>query len=393
MGAVIAIAAKDLRQKLRDRSAIILSVVAPLTLAYLFSVMLPSGGSSFHAAYAVVDQDGGSVARALIDGPLAALSRAGVADIVTLEQPADARSRVETGQAAAAIVIPAGFSDAAQAGRPSKIEIIGSADATLATQIATAVVQGFALSVEAVQVSVGTVLAAAPAPSDPAVTARLVQEAVAIASPIQLVEDRTQDRVASTTTFYGASMAVLFVFFAVQFGVLSLLSERRAGTLARMLAAPISPRTVLLGKVLVSIVLGVLSMTIMVVATTLLMNARWGDPVAVGGLILATVLAASGIALLVVGFARTEDQAGSLTAIVAMTLAVLGGSFFPMSQAPAFMAQLSLITPHAWFLQGINDLASGAGIGAVVPSLVVLSAIGVATGGLGLLRARKVVLA
>ena len=61
-------------------------------------------------------------------------------------------------------------------------------------------------------------------------------------------------------------MAVLFLFFAAQFGVVSLHAERRAGTLARMLAAPVSARTVLFGKVLVSIVLGVVSMAIVAVA-------------------------------------------------------------------------------------------------------------------------------
>ncbi len=171
------------------------------------------------------------------------------------------------------------------------------------------------------------------------------------------------------------------------------MAERRAGTLARMLTAPISPRTVLLGKVLVSVVMGTVSMAIIVIVTTLLMGARWGDPFAVGGLILATVLAASGIALLAVGFAKNEDQAGTVTSIVAMTLAVLGGSFFPMSQAPEFMARLSLLTPHAWFLRGVNDLAAGGGVAVVLPSLAVLTAIGLLTGGMGLLRARKVVLA
>jgi len=259
--------------------------------------------------------------------------------------------------------------------------------------VARSVLNGFASSVESVQVSIATVLISSGTSPDPALIARLSGEALAVPDPIILADDRTADRVASNMTFYAASMAVLFVFFAAQFGVTSLLAERRAGTLARMLAAPISPQTVLAGKVLVSIVLGVVSMGIVALGTSLLIGARWGDPVAVAALIVTTVLAASGIALLVVGFAKNEDQAGGLTAIVAMTLAVLGGSFFPMSQAPEGLAQLSLFTPHAWFLRGVNDLASGAGVEAVVSSLAVLTAIGLGSGGLGLLRARSVVLA
>jgi ABC-2 type transport system permease protein len=158
-----------------------------------------------------------------------------------------------------------------------------------------------------------------------------------------------------------------------------------------MLASPIAARSVLLGKVLVSITLAVVSMSVIVVGTTALLGARWGDPLAVAALIVATALAASGIALLVVGFARNEDQAGGLIAIVAMTLAILGGAFFPMSQAPEGMARLSLLTPQAWFLRGINDLAGGDGIGVVLQPVIVLVSIGLVTGALGLARARRVV--
>jgi ABC-2 type transport system permease protein len=107
--------------------------------------------------------------------------------------------------------------------------------------------------------------------------------------------------------------------------------------------------------------------------------------------VLATAIAATGIATLVVGFARTEEQAGGAVAIVALTLGVLGGSFFPLSQAPEGMATLSLMTPHAWFIRGINDLAAGGGPEAVAGSILVLLAVGAVTGGIGLTRARRVV--
>ena len=76
---------------------------------------------------------------------------------------------------------------------------------------------------------------------------------------------------------------------------------------------------------------------------------------------------------------------------MALTLAVLGGSFFPLSQAPEGLAALSLLTPHAWFIRGINDLAAGGGIGTVAGSMLVLLTVGAVTGGIGLARARKVV--
>jgi linearmycin/streptolysin S transport system permease protein len=389
MRAALVIAAKDLRQKLRDRSVLLMAVAAPLGLAFLFSTMIPDQ-DTFHTTYAVVDLDRGEIARGLVDGPLAGLAQADVATLVPTASEAEARAAVKAGDVAAAIVIPAGFSTAVQAGQPAQLLVIGG-PSSLSDEVARSVLVGFGSRVTAVQVAVGTVMGVAGASPDPALAAELAQEAAAAPAPIAVTTGETADRSASSKTFYGASMAVLFVFFAAQFGVLGLLAERRNGTLARMLAAPIAPATILLGKVLVSLVVASISMTVIVLATTLLMGADWGDPVAVAALVLAVALAATGIATLIVGFAKNEEQAGSFIAVVAMTLAVFGGSFFRMSQAPEGLAALSVLTPHAWFLRAIDDLAGGGGIAVVVPSLLVLTAVGLVTGGIGLLRARQVV--
>jgi ABC-2 type transport system permease protein len=389
MRAALVIAAKDLREKLRDRSVLLMAVAAPLGLAFLFSTMIPNQ-DEFHTTYVVVDLDRGEVSRGLREGPLDGLAKAGVADLVTAATEEEARAVVEAGDAAAAIVIPPGSSAALEAGRPAELLVIGGPSA-LPAEVARSVLVGFGARVTAVQIAVRTTVAATGASPDPALVAELAQAALAAPAPIRIGADETADRVASSMTFYGASMAVLFVFFAAQFGVLGLLAERRSGTLARMLAAPISPATILLGKVLVSLVVAAVSMAVIVLATTLLLGADWGDPIAVAALVLATALAATGIATLVVGFARTEEQASSFIAVVAMTLAVFGGSFFRMSQAPEGMAALSVITPHAWFLRGVNDLAAGGGLAVVAPSLAVLTVVGVVTGGIGLLRARRVI--
>ena len=391
MHAALTIAAKDLRQKIRDRSAIILTVVAPFTLAALFSLMLPGGSNSFTTTWAYVDLDHGAIAGALRDGPLAGLETAGVAHVVAVATSEDARRQVESGAVEAAIVIPSGFSAAIARGTTADVEVIVTPDAVLSGQVARSVLASFTSHIEAVQLAVGTVLAVTGSTPDAALIARLTAEASALPEPIVLAAAATTERQASNSTFYAASMAVLFVFFAAQFGVVSLLAEKRAGTLARILAAPISPRTVLLGKVLVSFVLASASMAVIAVGTSLLLGARWGDPIAVTALILATAAAASGIALLVVGFARTEDQAGGLVAIVALTLGVLGGSFFPMTQAPEALARLSYLTPQAWFLRGINDLAAGGGVTLVLMPVAVLVGIAAVTGSIGMLRARKMV--
>jgi ABC-2 type transport system permease protein len=58
-------------------------------------------------------------------------------------------------------------------------------------------------------------------------------------------------------------------------GQSSILDERRDGTLARMLVAPIRRGAVLGGKLLTSLVLGVISLAVLALATHFLLHARW----------------------------------------------------------------------------------------------------------------------
>lgn len=391
LGAALVIAAKDLRQKVRDRSAIIMAIVAPFALAALFALVIPSSATGFHTSYVVVDLDGGSLAGILRNDVLGSLASADVADISTAATEAEARASVEDGQAAAAIVIPAGFSTAVQAGQATELRLLASANSGLSVAVARSILERFATGLEAVQLSVATTLLAGGQPPDPAAIAELAGRAAALTDPIRLSDSAAATRSAGYATFYGASMAILFLFFTTGFGIATLLGERRNGTLARMLAGPVAPSTVLLGKVITSFVLGFVATTVLVIATTLALGAAWGPPLPLAVLIGAAVLAATGISTLVTTLAKTEDQAGSFNAIVAMTLGVLGGTFFPLSQAPEVLANASLVTPHAWFFRGIDELAApGADIAAIALPVVVLLGIGLLTGALGLARARSI---
>ncbi|HEX7471864.1 MAG TPA: ABC transporter permease, partial [Candidatus Limnocylindrales bacterium] len=206
--------------------------------------------------------------------------------------------------------------------------------------------------------------------------------------------DAAAHRQASLATFYGAAMAMMFIFFATQYGALSLLGDRRVGTLQRLLAAPVSKASILLGGALASFVLGLVSMTTLMVATTVLRGAYWGPPLPVALLIGGAAFSAMGLSLLVATVARTAEQASGLNAIVAISMSAIGGVFIPLSQAPEIMARISQITPHAWFLRAIDTLSvPTAGLADVLPSILVLSAMGALTAGIGLARARRTLVA
>ena len=71
MRTALLIARKDLRQRLRDRSAFLIALVVPFVLAAIFGLTLHDVGTG-HVKFdfAVVDQDGGPAARAFAGGLL-----------------------------------------------------------------------------------------------------------------------------------------------------------------------------------------------------------------------------------------------------------------------------------------------------------------------------------
>jgi ABC-2 type transport system permease protein len=393
MRSVLLIALKDLRQRIRDRSVLVFAIIAPAGLAAIFSLVL-GGVTDFHARYAVVDLDGGPLAAVLREDVLGSLVDAGVVEIDDVASADAARTAVLDEQVDAAIVIPAGFSDAITGGASTDLLILGTANTGLATQIANSIATQFGDQVRAIQLAVHTTGAVRGTALGPAEVGAVAAAAQALPAPIEVVDDQAALRQLSATTYFSAAMAILFLFFAAQYGILSLHTERRSGTLDRILAGPVRPWQVLLGKALSGFATGLLAMTVLVVGTTLALGAEWGHPVGVGLIVIAAIVAAIGITTLVISFTRSEDGAGSAVAAVAISLGILGGTFSPAARAPELMSQLSLITPHAWFLRGLGDLhGTDAAVTDALPSVAVLLAMGIVFGAVGFARARRLVTA
>jgi ABC-2 type transport system permease protein len=388
------VAAKDLRQRVRDRTAILVTVVAPLGLAVIFSQLL-GGAVDFHARYVVADVDGGELGRILREDVIGSLADAGIADITEVPTEAAARDAVANGSAEAAFIIPAGLTVAVQAGQASTVEVVGARDTGLGTEVARAVAQRFADAVGAVQLSMATVAQLeAPTSPSPDRMAQVAAAAQAASDPVVLVDLEADMRQLSLPSYFAAAMAILFLFFAAQVGFVSLFDERRNGTLARILAGPVAPTSVLLGKAAGSFVLTLTSLVILAVVTTLAIKADWGPIPGVGLMMVAVVISAIGITALVTSFASSAEVAGAANSAVAITLGILGGTFSPTAQAPDVLATLSLLTPHGWFLRGLAEMQGTSGSWTdALPAAGVLLAIGLVTGAIGFARARRLVTA
>jgi ABC-2 type transport system permease protein len=387
MRVAILIAGKDLRQRVRDRSAILLAFVVPFVLAAIFGATLHDvGNGTITFSFALVDRDHGPAARAFVANVLAPVERAGLAHVRTEPTLARGRADADTGKVAATFVIPPGFSAAVARDEPAELQVLGNVDDSIGSLVARSLAQSYAGGVDGVRVAV-----AATGPRSRADARRLAALAAAAPPAVTIADVSTSRKELDPGTFYAAGMAVFFLFFTVQFGVVSILDERRDGTLARMFAAPISRSAVLVGKLLTSLVLGIVSMSVLAVATHFVLGAHWGNPLGVAILIVCGVLAATAVMALVATLAKTAEQAGAWGSMVALVLAMLGGSFFSVAQAGGLIATLSLLTPHAWFLRGLEDLAGGSGAGVVLGPAAAILAFAAVTGSIALARMGRLV--
>jgi len=394
MRAAWTIAVKDLKQRLRDRSAIIVGIIAPLVLAAIFSfVFNPIEDFEFSATYVVVDQDGGPAARLFVDQVLGAMAADDTITVDELDTVEAARVLVDVEvdpfaedvqSADAAFILPAGFSATVVSADPATIEVLAGRGSQTAAGVAVAVAEQFASQLQTARVAAAT----AEFYGLEGDRAEIGLRALGVPNLATVADAEATSKILNGTTFYAAGLAIFFLFFTVQFGVNGMLEERHAGTLPRLLAAPIPKFAIVAGKAITAAIMGVVSMSVLVVATSLMFGAEWGNPLGVLLLIFGGIFAAIGIMGIVGAFAKTAEQAQVYSSIIAVVLGFMGGTFFPVGQSGGLLAQLRFVTPHAWFMQGLGDLAGG-NVADVFPAVFALVVFGVVCGTLAALGIRR----
>src|SRR3954464_12844167 len=158
MRAVLTIAGKDLRQRLRDRSAILMALVLPLVLAFLFNLVFGSAAAPRPFRYAVVDLDRGPIAEAFRADVLAGLEGDGLVELRESATVDEARRLADAGRLDAAFVLPAGLSAAAQSGRPAQVDVIGRVDAPTGTDVARSIAVSYTAELTSVRLAIAAAL-------------------------------------------------------------------------------------------------------------------------------------------------------------------------------------------------------------------------------------------
>lgn len=367
---IATIVAKDIRRYLRNGSLITFGLLLPLGIAFFFSLLLGDGASQRDpSVYAVVNADAGDLGSGFVDDVLRPLEAQNVLRLVEADTEDEAEDMVAGRQARAALLIPEDFTEALEADRETVLTVVGDANFPLEAQIAREVANAYSTEHLRLRLALAAGFDEPPAPEDAQV---LLEEAAEAPAPLRITEeDGAQNRELGTSTYYSASMAYFFVFFAAMLSVISIFEERSEGTLSRLQAAPVPRSAIILGKLASGLLVGLASMAVLSLVTTYAFGADWGDPVGVAALIVTGVVAAVGLTAAVAGFAGESDEAANRVSVLAMLMGVFGGALFPVSELNA-LSFLSYLTPHRWFMEGLGDLSADGPAAVLLPCAVLL---------------------
>lgn len=407
MNAIITIAIQDLRLFLRGKGALINYVILPLLLAYIIGYINGAGNTAAPTAprlrVDVIDRDSSALSAQFLDAVRAAnanLVLCPMDDADDLCQfggaafdEALAQTRLEEQTSLALIEIPAGFADGLSSGEPVSLIYRSNEDASAPSYILQAV-QGAArrISGAAIAQQVGMQVAA----DTPGLTLADQAEADVLAGEIRERADAlwadppvtvsytvnefdAEEQVQRSGGGFSQSvpgMATMYVMFTVLPAAGVLLQERKNWTLQRLASMPVSRAQILGGKLLARFLLGMVQYGI-VMGFGLLIGANYGsDPLAVLVLMIAFTLCVTAMSLMLTTVVRNDAQASGVALFLSLTMAPLGGAWWPLEIVPDWMRTVGHISPIAWAMDGFRSLfAYGGDLSTIVtPVLVLLAA-------------------
>lgn len=179
-----------------------------------------------------------------------------------------------------------------------------------------------------------------------------------------------------TPGLLGWALASAAVFAASQ----TLVTWRTKGILRRLQLSPAPIPIVFAARVAVSVGVALVQFALFVLVARLpvfglrLEGAWWmAVPLLVAG-----VLAFLSIGMLVGAWARTQEAANAVTQLIVLPMAFLGGSFFPLDQAPGWMQTVSYVFPLRYLNEGmLNVMSRGLGAESVLTEIGILLGVAV----------------
>jgi ABC-2 type transport system permease protein len=333
-----ALVRKDIALFLRDRRAMVVSVLTPIVVAgffgYIFAATGSGGNPISRMQVGVTDLDGSALTKTVVE------SLSQDASLEVQQLPADqALQRVRSGKLRAAIVFPAGFESGATGalvgvGQMPEVKLLYDPSQSMVRPMVAGLLSQHVMQRLSRPNFTGN---SKPAPFD-----------------IDNVAVTTGPRYNSYSHAY-AGMSIQFILFMGIDAGIALLLMRQEGMWRRLRAAPLS-RTVLLGSRVVATTL----IATMILAVVYLF-ARVVFDVRIAGSVPGFVMVACAFALLaattglmISSLGRSVGATRGVAMFSVLILVMLGGAWVPAFVFPQWLQHLTEFTPTRWAVDGLD---------------------------------------
>jgi ABC-2 type transport system permease protein len=365
----VAVLAKEFVQMRRDRLTFAMMVAIPVMQLVLFGYAINMDPKGLPAA--VVSAESSPFSRSLVR----ALENTGYFRVVaTPASVAEADRLVAVGDVQFVLAIPEDFSRRLQRGQRPVVLLEADATDPAATSNAIAAVQ----QVNAAGLDHDLTGPLAPLRSAPPAFELRVHR---LYNP----EGDTQYNIVP------GLMGVVLTMTMVMMTGLAMTRERERGTMEALLATPVRPLEVMLGKIAPYILIGYVQVLVILVAAAALFRVPMlGSLVLLSGMLALFIAANLAIGFTFSTFARSQMQAMQMTFFFFLPSMLLSGFMFPYRGMPVWAQWLGEALPLTHFLRVVRGiLLKGNGVAEVAPQVWPLAAILVVVSAAALARYQR----
>ncbi len=350
---ILAVLAKEFRQLTRDRLTYAMILGVPIVQLLLFGYAINSDPK--HLPAAVLVQDQGDLARSV----LVSLANSQYFDVVdTVRTPAELDRLIEHGDVQFAITIPGDFTRRIVRGENPQILVEADASDQAATSGAAAALASlpqYALRHD--------------------LTGPLASRGI-VAAPFKVVVQRRYNPEAITAyNIVPGLLGTILSMTLVMMTALAMTREAERGTMETLLATPLRPIEVMIGKLTPYVLVGIVQATVIITLARLL----FGVPMAGGWLALILglflfIIGSLSLGFLVSTLARNQLQAMQMGFFYFLPSILLSGFLFPFRGMPQWAQWLGSAIPVTHMLRVVRAARlKGVGIEGSLQSLGALA--------------------
>lgn len=384
MKRALVITLNEIKLYLQDKGDLAFGLLLPILT---FALMYGAFGSNtlFKASATIVDEDKGVYSQQLIQK---------VDDVdgisVNLLTAEEANAKLDRSDLLLVLFIPSGFSDTLANGGQGELIFKQRGNGGMEGQILASIIRSAADQInQEFQVLNGVKTALKDTEitdSSIELTVQSVLDKENKEPTIGVAEEITGGS-SQFINQYLPGIITMYVLFSLSLSAMSIVEERRRGTLERLLTTRLNVGELFFGKYLATIARGFIQTLILLVLSYAVF--QMFTPLSFLACVVISIVftaAAAGIGMIIASISRTESAANWIAVVVTMFMVMVGGTFFQVSEG-SVMATIGKFSLNTYANKAYSVIVSqGGSLGETWSQLLVMAVVAVA----GLLISRLI---